>query len=188
MSRNLDGYAMDTYLRSILEKNYGYYATGSDCEAVVYGIDMKSRADRIVTSGRARSDISQSRLDSIREKAENELASGDYYEGCVKYIKGIEKKLNTSLVEKLTYNMPVKLGISVVIAVIGVLAMMSSAKAKMTVSSTEYTKNHNFDVMDRRDIFINTTVTTRRIQTSSGSSGGSSGGGGGNSGSSGGHF
>ena len=70
MSRNLDGYAMDTYLRSILEKNYGYYATGSDCEAVVYGIDMKSRADRIVTSGRARSDISQSRLDSIREKAE----------------------------------------------------------------------------------------------------------------------
>lgn len=42
------------YLRSILEKNYGYYATGSDCEAVVYGIDMKSRADRIVTSGRAR--------------------------------------------------------------------------------------------------------------------------------------
>jgi uncharacterized protein len=84
--------------------------------------------------------------------------------------------------------MPVKLGISAVIAVIGVLAMMSSAKAKMTVSSTEYTKNHNFDVMDRRDIFINTTVTTRRIQTSSGSSGGSSGGGGGNSGSSGGHF
>ena len=41
---------------------------------------------------------------------------------------------------------------------------------------------------DRRDIFINTTVTTRRIQTSSGSSGGSSGGGGGNSGSSGGAF
>jgi len=64
---------------------------------------------------------------------------------------------------------------------------MSSAKAKMTVSSTEYTKNHNYDVADRRDIFINTTVTTRHIQTSSGSSsgGGSSGG---NSGSSGGHF
>lgn len=187
MSRNLDGYAMDTYLRSILEKQYGYYATGSDCEAVVYGIDMTSRADRIVTSGRARSDISQSKLDSIREKAEKELSSGDYYEGCVRYIKGIEKKLNTSLIEKLTYNMPIKLGISAVIAIVGVLAMMSSAKAKMTVSSTEYTKNHNFDILDRRDIFINTTVTTRHIQTNSGGSGGSSGGGG-NSGSSGGHF
>ncbi len=189
MNKNLDNYPMDTYLRSMLEKQYGYYGTGSNCEAVVYGIDMTSRADRIVTSGRARSDISQSRLDSIREKAENKLADGDYYTGCVNYIKGIEKKLNTSIIDKLTYNMPVKLGISAVIAVVAVLAMMSSAKAKMTVSSTEYTKNHKYDVMDRRDIFINTTVTTRRIETSSGSSGSSGGSsGGGNSGSSGGHF
>lgn len=186
MNKNLDGYPMDTYLRSMLEKQYGYYGTGSNCEAVVYGIDMTSRADRIVTSGRARSDISQSRLDSIREKAENKLADGDYYAGCVKYIKGIEKKLNTSTIDKLTYNMPVKLVISAVIAVVAVLAMMSDAKSKMTVSSTEYTKDHNFDVIDRRDVFINTTVTTRHIERSSGSSGGSSGGG--NSGSSGGHF
>lgn len=104
-----------------------------------------------------------------------------------KYIQGIERQLNTSIVSKMTYYMPVKLGISAVIAIVAVLAMMSSAKAKMTVSSTEYTKNHNYDVADRRDIFINTTVTTRHIQTSSDSSsgGGSSGG---NSGSSGGHF
>ena len=186
MNKNLDYSPMDMYLRSILEKQYGYYGTGSNCEAVVYGIDMTSRADRIVTSGRAKSDISQKQLDNIREKAENELADGDYYEGCVKYIKGIEKKLNTRLFDKLTYNMPIKLGISVVIAVVAVLIMMSSAKAKMTVSSTEYTKNHNYNIRDRRDIFINTTVTKRHIESSS--SGSSGGGGGGNSGSSGGHF
>ena len=187
MNQNLDYSPMDTYLRSILEKQYGYNGTGSNCDAVVYGIDMTSRADRIVTSGRARSDISQSKLDSIRESAENRLSDGDYYKGCKKYIQGIERQLNTSIVSKMTYYMPVKLGISAVIAIVAVLAMMSSAKAKMTVSSTEYTKNHNYDVADRRDIFINTTVTTRHIQTSSGSSsgGGSSGG---NSGSSGGHF
>lgn len=187
MNQNLDYSPMDTYLRSILEKQYGYNSTGSNCDAVVYGIDMTSRADRIVTSGRARSDISQSKLDSIRESAENRLSDGDYYKGCKKYIQGIERQLNTSIVSKMTYYMPVKLGISAVIAIVAVLAMMSSAKAKMTVSSTEYTKNHNYDVADRRDIFINTTVTTRHIQTSSGSSsgGGSSGG---NSGSSGGHF
>lgn len=187
MNQNLDYSPMDTYLRSILEKQYGYNGTGSNCDAVVYGIDMTSRADRIVTSGRARSDISQSKLDSIRESAENKLSDGDYYKGCKKYIQGIERQLNTSIVSKMTYYMPVKLGISAVIAIVAVLAMMSSAKAKMTVSSTEYTKNHNYDVADRRDIFINTTVTTRHIQTSSGSSsgGGSSGG---NSGSSGGHF
>ena len=187
MNQNLDYSPMDTYLRSILEKQYGYNGTGSNCDAVVYGIDMTSRADRIVTSGRARSDISQSKLDSIRESAENRLSDGDYYKGCKKYIQGIERQLNTSIVSKMTYYMPVKLGISAVIAIVAVLAMMSSAKAKMTVSSTEYTKNHNYDVADRRDIFINTTVTTRHIQTSSDSSsgGGSSGG---NSGSSGGHF
>ena len=74
MNQNLDYSPMDTYLRSILEKQYGYNGTGSNCDAVVYGIDMTSRADRIVTSGRARSDISQSKLDSIRESAENRLS------------------------------------------------------------------------------------------------------------------
>jgi hypothetical protein len=98
-----------------------------------------------------------------RESAENKLSDGDYYKGCKKYIQGIERQLNTSIVSKMTYYMPVKLGISAVIAIVAVLAMMSSAKAKMTVSSTEYTKNHNYDVADRRDIFINTTVTTRHI-------------------------
>ena len=84
MNQNLDYSPMDTYLRSILEKQYGYNGTGSNCDAVVYGIDMTSRADRIVTSGRARSDISQSKLDSIRESAENRLSDGDYYKGCKK--------------------------------------------------------------------------------------------------------
>ena len=94
MNKNLDYSPMDNYLRSILEEQYGYEETGTDCEAVVYGIDMTSRADRIVTSGRARSSISQSSLDSIRESAEDKLAEGDYYAGCKKYINGIERKLN----------------------------------------------------------------------------------------------
>ena len=81
--------------------------------------------------------------------------------------------------------MPVKILISLVVAVIAVLAMMSSARSKMTVNSIEYTKNHGYKMNDRRDVFINTTITKRHIEKSS-SSGGSSGGG--NSGSSGGHF
>lgn len=185
MNKNLDYSPMDNYLRSILEEQYGYEETGTDCEAVVYGIDMTSRADRIVTSGRARSSISQSSLDSIRESAEDKLAEGDYYAGCKKYIKGIERKLNVNMLSRLTYYMPVKILISLVAAVIAVLAMMSSARSKMTVNSTEYTKNHGYKMNDRRDVFINTTITKRHIEKSS-SSGGSSGGG--NSGSSGGHF
>ena len=54
---------------------------------------MTSRADRIVTSGRARSSISQSSLDSIRESAEDKLAEGDYYAGCKKYITELRESL-----------------------------------------------------------------------------------------------
>lgn len=189
MEKNLDYTPMDNYLRSILEEQYGYYGTGTNCEAVVYGIDMGSRADRIVTSGKARSNITQSDLDDIRELAEIDLADGYYYSGCKEYVKGIERQLNTSLWFRLTYDMWIKVAISAVIALISVVIMMFIAKAKMTVSSIEYIKDHNYNIRDRRDIFINTTVTTRHIERNDSSSGGgSSGGGGGNSGSSGGHF
>lgn len=79
----------------------------------------------------------------------------------------------------------IKLLIASGVAVAAVLTMMHNAKTRMTVSSTEYTKDHNFKVNDRRDVFINTTVVTRHIERNNSS--GSSGGGGGNSGS-GGHF
>ena len=55
-----------------------------------------------------------------------------------------------------------------------------------TVEGNTYAKN-GVHVYRREDRFINTTVTTRTIETNN-SSGGSSGGGGGNSGSAGGHF
>ena len=74
MNKNLDYSPMDMYLRSILEKQYGYYGTGSNCEAVVYGIDMTSRADRIVTSGRAKSDISQKQLEGKKLKMSLQMA------------------------------------------------------------------------------------------------------------------
>lgn len=93
--------------------------------------------------------------------------------------------MTTSIVKKLTYKMWIKLLIALGVAVAAVLTMMHNAKARMTVSSIEYTKDHNFKVNDRRDVFINTTVVTRHIEHNNNSS--SSGGGGGNSGY-GGHF
>ena len=109
----------------------------------------------------------------------------DYYKAFSKYIKNMNMCMTTSIVKKLTYKMWIKLLIASGVAVAAVLTMMHNAKARMTVSSTEYTKDHNFKVNDRRDVFINTTVVTRHIEHNNSS--GSSGGGGGNSGS-GGHF
>lgn len=178
---------MDNYIRGIIEEYYGYSGTGRNSDAIVYAIDMISRADRIITSGNARSDISQSHLDDIRESAENKLADGDYYAGCKKFAKGVERRMNKSIGYRLTLYLPVKIIIAAVIAIVSVLVMMVSAKSKMTVNAATY-QNGAIIMHQRQDNFIRTTVTTRTISSSSGGSSGGGGGGGGNSGSSGGHF
>lgn len=177
---------LDDYIRQIIETAYGYDANADEPDAVVYAIDMISRADRIITSGIARTDISQSDLDSIREDAEYELADGYYYDGCKNYIDGIRLELSQSMMYKLTIAMPVKIIIAAVIALVSVLIMMHSAKSKMTVNSSTYSDN-GFKLHSRQDTFINTTVVKREIETDN-NGGGRSSGGGGNSGSSGGHF
>ena len=169
-----------------ISKGYAYDASSSEADYIVYVIDMKSRAVRVVTSGKAKSDISQSDLQSIIDKTTSTLSDGNYYKACVKYTDITQKLLSTSKTYKLYLYMPIKLGIAAVIAIVVVLVMMFNAKAKMTVDGNTYAKN-GIHVYRREDRFINTTVTTRTIETNN-SSGGSSGGGGGNSGSAGGHF
>lgn len=190
MSQGMDGTVLDNYVRAIIESDYGYNPESSTPDAIVYVIDMQSRADRIITSGNAKvGNISQQQLDGIRETAENKLADGKYYTGCKKFINGVRKYMDTSITYKLTRYLPQEILISLGVAIVAVLVMMYHAKAKMTVNSNTYTKDHHFDVRRKEDHFINTTVVTRHIEShSSSGGGGGGGGGGGNSGSSGGHF
>lgn len=189
--QGLDGKQLESYVREIIESDYGYSTESTEPDAIVYVIDMDSRADMLVTSGNARTmeTFTQEKLDQIRETAEEELADGKYYTGCKKFINGVRRQMDNSLLYKLTLYLPQKLLISLGVAVVAVLVMMYQAKAKMTVDSGTYTKDHQFDIRRREDHFVNTTVVTRHIEShsSSGGSGGSSSGGG-NSGSSGGHF
>lgn len=178
---------LDSYVRNIMNEKYGYNGTSNPPDAVVYVIDMVSRADRIVTSGKAQTDITQASLDKIREKAEKKLADGDYYAGCKKYISGIQAQLNYHISYKLMQTWPAAALCAVIASVLTVLIMMHSAKTKMTVDSRTY-QNKGYRIIQREDRLLNTTVVTRTIETGSRSGGGGGGGGGGNSGSSGGHF
>lgn len=189
-SKGLDDKELVNDVRGIINESYGYDESSSEPDAIVYVIDMKSRADMLVTSGIARTtkSFTQSKLDAIREKAEDKLSDGNYYAGCKKYISGVRKQLDTSLSYRLSLYLPQKLLISLGVAAAAVIAMMFQAKSKMTVDSRTYTRNHNFNVRRREDRFINTTVVTRHIESSSSSGSSGGGGGGGNSGSSGGHF
>lgn len=177
---------LDTYVLEKINADYGYNGSKNPPDAIVYAIDMVSRADRVITSGNAQRDITQNQLDDLRMKAEKKLAGGNYYSGCKSYIKGVERRMNQSLNYRLTLYLPAKLGVAAAVALVAVLIMRYSAKAKMTANSKTY-QQKGYQVRNRTDQLVNTTVTTRVIPTNTGGGSGR-GGGGGNSGSSGGHF
>lgn len=187
LNTGLDGSSLDSYVRTFTRENgYGYDASSSVPDVIVYVVDMDSRAVRVVTSGRAQTDISQSRLQGIVDKTIPRLTDAEYYKACNKYIKLTRRELDESIGYRLFLYFPVKLAIAAAVAIISVLVMMRNAKSKMTVNGNTYARG-GLHIHRREDTFMNTTVTTRRIQSSSGS--GSRGGGGrGNSGSAGGHF
>lgn len=187
LKTGLDGSRLDSYVRDFIsEGGYGYDSSSSVPDVIVYVVDMNSRAVRVVTSGRAQTDISQSNLQGIVDKTKKRLTDGKYYKACDRYIELTRKELDKSISYRLFLYFPIKLAIAAAVAVISVLVMMRNAKSKMTVNGNTYAKD-GARIHRREDRFINTTVTTRKIQTSSGSKGGG-GGGRGNSGSAGGHF
>lgn len=69
-SKGLDDKELENDVRGIINESYGYDESSSEPDAIVYVIDMKSRADMLVTSGIARTtkSFTQSKLDAIREK------------------------------------------------------------------------------------------------------------------------
>lgn len=196
MNEGLDGSYMDSYIRSILESDYGYSGSGSGCDACAYSVDMTSRADRIVTSGIAKSGISQTDLNSIRYNSEEYLSDSAYYKAFAKYVNTISLTIQNGeytepLIDRLLDNLTTKLIISVVVAGLIIMIMLKNAKAATTTNEMTYAKDHQYKINARNDIFINTTVVKRRIETNHGGprGGGHGGGhGGGNSGHSGGHF
>lgn len=192
MEEGLDGSYMDSYIRDILEQSYGYNGSYSNCDACAYAVDMDSRADRIITSGIAKSSFSQSSLDTIREKSEEYLSDGDYYEAFSKYVTNIKRAIingsySPTLMERLLEGIVFKFFVAAVITAVAIFIMIGNNKAKTTTNEMTYAKDHNFKINDRRDLFINTTVVKRKIETNHSSHGGGHSGGG-NSGSSGGHF
>ena len=113
------------------------------------------------------------RINSIVTSATTYLKKSDYSGACENFVDKIGS-YNKNLPEKLLDHILIKVLIAVVGGAIVVLIMMFNAKAKVTVGCQTYVKDHKFDVRDTRDIFINTTVVTHKIETNNGSGGGSS--------------
>ena len=153
---------------------FGYDKKNGD--GVLFLIDMQGKETWVATSGSAITYLSDD-INNINSAVMTYLKKGDYNGACETFINKtgtyIENE-NKTLPEKLLDHILIKVLIAVVVGAVVVLVMMFNAKAKMTVGCQTYVKDHNFDVRDTRDIFINTTVVTRKIQTNNGNGGGSS--------------
>jgi len=173
--------------------DFGYNEIKGD--AVLFLIDMDGRETWVATSGSGIKYISDKRIDNIITATTTYLKKSDYNGACQTFVNKIGTYMkslpsssdtggngnttytydNKTLSEKLMDHILIKILIAVVGGAVVVIIMMFNAKAKMTVGCQTYVKDHNFDVRDTRDIFINTTVVTHKIQTNSGN-GGSGGG------------
>ena len=75
-ARDMDEYALREFLADdILSAKFAGDATdGSSPDGIVYGIDIRSRCDSVVSGGSVYETLGQNELDDIRERAENQIA------------------------------------------------------------------------------------------------------------------
>ena len=160
-----------------LDKNHG--------DGVLFLIDMQGKETYISTAGSGIRYISDIRIDNIITATTTYLKKSNYNGACETFVNKIgtymkslpsssdqEETGNKTLSEKLLDHILIKVLIAVVGGAVAVIVMMFNAKAKMTVGCQTYVKDHNFDIRDTRDIFINTTVVKHKIETNNGSGNG----------------
>jgi len=169
---------------------FGYNKKNGD--GVLFLIDMQGRETWIATSGSGITYLSDTRIDNMITVTTTYLKKSDYNGACETFVNKIGTYMkslpssndqggdgkttytydNKTFSEKLLDHILIKVLIAVVGGAVVVLIMMFNAKAKMTVGSQTYVKDHNFDVRDTRDIFLNTTVVTHKIETNNGNGNG----------------
>ena len=183
-------YAEDFYMAH----DFGYDKLHGDGALML--INMEEREVWISTSGKAIRYLSDTRIDNIVTAVTSKLSSGNYYDGCVAFINKTSDYMTylptssdaggsgmtttggeaASLSEKLLYAMPVKLGIAAAAAVLVVCILRMKNKSRMTVDSTSYMHDNQYDVNRRVDTYLRTSRVRHEKPKPSESSGGSSGG------------
>ena len=161
--------------------NHGFGYDSSPGNGILLLIDMDNRYAWITTSGTVKTYITDEKSVDITDSISSKLTKKDYYAACNKYLDKVAYALPGGMTEmdKFLDHLFICLLIATGAGVAVVAVMMYNAKARMTVGSNTYVNEQEFDVLEKSDVYINTTVVRHKIQTNSGSSGGGGGGGGG---------
>jgi len=161
------------------DNDFGY--DFAEKSGILLLIDMDNREVYILGNGSGADIFPDSIIDLMTEKIAPHLTAGNYMKACQTFLGQVSARINTDnhsvniIQQQLIY-----LGISLVVAIIAVVLMISSQKTKVTANGHTYMTNNKYNLRSSHDHFTRTTTVKRKIETqsSSSSNGGSSGGGG----------
>lgn len=182
-TRDTEGKDIVLYMEDFYdEKALGYDKPHGNTAIIT--IDMKNRDVYLAGFYKAEEYLDDYRLDLIREKITPDLSQGNYYDAFSSFIKisnkymGIRPGVNP---DNILFNLWFQIGASLGLAGIVVGIMAYNTGGKVTISDGTYRDNSKSHIIDKKDRYLNTTVSKTRIQTNN-SSGGKGGGGGRSSG------
>lgn len=172
----------------LTEDFYDEHAPGYDQEygnAVILTLDLHNRKMYLAGFYKAEEYLDDSRLDQIRSKITSDISRGDYELGFEKYIKtaykymGFRPGVNP---ENILFNIWFQLAVSVGLGGVIVGIMTYRSGGRITVNRQTYEDASTSGIIDRKDRYLRTTVTKRKIErnnNNNGPGGGGFGGGGG---------
>ncbi len=183
--------------------DYNGYGVGSDASGLLMLINMNERDLWISTTGEAISIFTDNRIENVLDMVAPYLSDENYYQASMTFISQVEQYAfmgapipgtpgnqgespyypdisspSYSYWEKALGIMgsPIVYLVGIILALIGVGIASSGNKGKVTVDNRTYEEGGSFQLIDKRDDFINQTVTRTRIpkNNTSSSGGGSS--------------
>lgn len=172
----------------LTEDFYDEHAPGYDQKygnAVILTLDLHNRDIYLAGFYKAEEYLDDSRLTQIRGKITSDISRGDYELAFEKYIKtaykymGFRPGVNP---ENILFNIWFQLVVSIGLggAIVGIMTYRSGGR--ITVNPQTYEDASTSGIIDRKDRYLRTTVTKRKIErnnNNNGPGGGGFGGGGG---------
>lgn len=179
-SQGLSGSELRLYLADdILTAKFdtdGDASTSPD--GLVYGIDIRSRTDTVVSGGRLAGELEQDALDDLRQRGENEIAGASasdhesYYSAFSAFAERSEHYLNQSVSYRLSESLLPALFFAAVITIVVMIILVSVQKSHMKAGAADYVDRRTVRLRRSQDIYLRTTVVHRRAPKNTGSGGG----------------
>lgn len=165
------------------------FGVGSDRSGILFLIDMDNRNLGISTTGKGIRYLTDSRIESLFDKAYPDVKNGDYFAAAEAFLSGAENYVkagisgnqynydtDTGKVSRYKTLTPTEIVFSVLIAVAVAASCCGVILARYRKhgdkNSYPFREKSRMDLTTSEDIFLNQRVTTRRIPRNPPSSGG----------------